>query len=97
MSLIEPTDVTANQPAQPLDAFITALGGAFREDQILLSGSEYDLYAKDPAVNARKPEAFIFRNPVSRFRRWSSWPLCTMPGSGCTVPEKLGLSEHQRQ
>ncbi|MEY3122869.1 MAG: hypothetical protein RI993_1694 [Pseudomonadota bacterium] len=64
MSLIEPTDVTANQPAQPLDAFITALSGAFREDQILLSGSEYDLYAKDPAVNARKPEAFIF--PESR-------------------------------
>ena len=64
MSLNESTALTASKPAPPVEALITSLSGAFRDEQILQSGSEYDLYAKDPVVNARKPDAFIF--PESR-------------------------------
>lgn len=64
MSLTESTTLAATQPVPRVEAFIASLNGVLREDQILESGSEYDLYAKDPAVNARKPDAFIF--PESR-------------------------------
>ena len=44
--------------------FILALKAAFKEDQIIESGENYALLAKDPAVNARNPAAFVY--PESR-------------------------------
>jgi 4-cresol dehydrogenase (hydroxylating) len=64
MSLTESAGLAENQPASPVQDLIASLDGAFRKNQILQSGSEYELYAKDPAVNARQPDAFIF--PESR-------------------------------
>lgn len=42
------------------DIFIGSLVTHFNETQIIRSGDDYDLLAKDPAANARKPHAFIY-------------------------------------
>lgn len=47
-----------------INLFIASIGSALREDQVLTSGEEYELRCKDPAVNAKKPRAFVF--PESR-------------------------------
>lgn len=42
------------------DIFIESLMTHFNETQIIRSGDDYDLLAKDPVANARKPRAFIY-------------------------------------
>lgn len=58
-----------------LDAFIATLTSELRHGQIITSGEEYELRAKDPAVNAKKPRAFVFpesRDEVQRIVRLAS-------------------------
>lgn len=43
-----------------LDLFIESLLVVLNENQIIRSGSDFDLLIKDPVVNARKPYAFIY-------------------------------------
>lgn len=59
------TAISENDPDQPISAiqplFLEELSVLFGSDQIVVSGNhDYDLLAKDPAVNARKPYAFIY-------------------------------------
>ncbi len=58
-----------------LDRFITSISAELKGDQVLTSGEEYELRSKDPAVNAKKPRAFVFpesRDEVQRIVRLAS-------------------------
>lgn len=50
----------SEQVNEVLKTFIESLVSLFNKDQIVMQGSEYDLLARDPAVNACKPHAFIY-------------------------------------
>jgi len=43
-----------------LETFLGSIASSLNEDRIIQIGDEYDLLAKDPAVNAKKPCAFIY-------------------------------------
>lgn len=49
----------AREDAPELDLFLQSVARSSGGDSIVQSGSEYDLLAKDPAVNSRKPRAFV--------------------------------------
>lgn len=41
-------------------AFLASLRDRLTDEQVVTSGPEFDLLAKDPVVNAKKPHAFVF-------------------------------------
>lgn len=64
-----------NELLSNLETFVTTLASELREGQVITGGEEYELRAKDPAVNAKKPHAFVFpesRDEVQRIVRLAS-------------------------
>ncbi len=49
-----------NQKISHMDYFLFSLERQFSPDQIVVSGDDFDLLAKDPAVNSKKPSSFIY-------------------------------------
>lgn len=42
------------------DDFLATLRSAIGQEYVVTSGSDYELRAKDPAINARRPRAFVY-------------------------------------
>lgn len=43
-----------------LGTFLQSVASSLNEDRVVQTGDEYDLLAKDPAIHAKKPRAFIY-------------------------------------
>ncbi len=52
--------IASEKISSMMNDFIVSLKNEFKADQIIESGGDYELLAKDPAVNARKPYAFVY-------------------------------------
>ncbi|WP_350282232.1 FAD-binding oxidoreductase [Nitrosomonas sp.] len=55
--------------AAELDLFLQSVSSSFGEGLIVRSGSEYDLLAKDPAVNSHNPRAFVYPESVEQVQK----------------------------